>query len=229
MLDSLFASNLSTEATSSISGKELIICMLVALALGVVIALIYMFRSVYNKGFVITLALMPAVIQMVIMLVNGNLGTGVAVTGAFSLVRFRSAPGTAKEIISIFLAMAVGLAIGMGYIGLAVFFVIVMGIASIVLNLSNFGSSNSSEKSLRITIPESLDYGSIFEDVFEKYLRKWELVQVRTMNMGSLFRLEYRITVKNVIQEKQMIDDLRCRNGNLEILCGRVSSSKEEL
>ncbi|HJC99968.1 MAG TPA: DUF4956 domain-containing protein [Candidatus Dwaynia gallinarum] len=203
--------------------------MLVALALGVVIALIYMFRSVYNKGFVITLALMPAVIQMVIMLVNGNLGTGVAVTGAFSLVRFRSAPGTAKEIISIFLAMAVGLATGMGYIGLAVFFVIVMGIASIVLNLSNFGSSNSSEKSLRITIPESLDYGSIFEDVFEKYLRKWELVQVRTMNMGSLFRLEYRITVKNVIQEKQMIDDLRCRNGNLEILCGRVSSSKEEL
>lgn len=229
MLDSLFASILSTEATSSISGKELIICMLVALALGVVIALIYMFRSVYNKGFVITLALMPAVIQMVIMLVNGNLGTGVAVTGAFSLVRFRSAPGTAKEIISIFLAMAVGLATGMGYIGLSVFFVIVMGIASIVLNLSNFGSSNSSEKSLRITIPESLDYGSIFEDVFEKYLRKWELVQVRTMNMGSLFRLEYRITVKNVIQEKQMIDDLRCRNGNLEILCGRVSSSKEEL
>lgn len=229
MLDSLFASILSTEAANSISSKELIICMLTALALGVVIALIYMFRSVYNKGFVITLALMPAIVQMVIMLVNGNLGTGVAVTGAFSLVRFRSAPGTAKEIISIFLAMAVGLATGMGYIGLAVFFVIVMGIASIVLNLSNFGSSNSSEKSLRITIPESLDYGSIFEDVFEKYLRKWELVQVRTMNMGSLFRLEYRITVKNVVQEKQMIDDLRCRNGNLEILCGRVSSSKEEL
>lgn len=229
MLDSLFASILSTEAANSISSKELIICMFTALALGVVIALIYMFRSVYNKGFVITLALMPAIVQMVIMLVNGNLGTGVAVTGAFSLVRFRSAPGTAKEIISIFLAMAVGLATGMGYIGLAVFFVIVMGIASIVLNLSNFGSSNSSEKSLRITIPESLDYGSIFEDVFEKYLRKWELVQVRTMNMGSLFRLEYRITVKNVVQEKQMIDDLRCRNGNLEILCGRVSSSKEEL
>ena len=229
MLDSLFASILSTEATNSISGKELIICMLTALALGVVIALIYMFRSVYNKGFVITLALMPAIVQMVIMLVNGNLGTGVAVTGAFSLVRFRSAPGTAKEIISIFLAMAVGLATGMGYIGLAIFFVIVMGIASIVLNLSNFGNSNSFEKSLRITIPESLDYGSIFEDVFEKYLRKWELVQVKTMNMGSLFRLEYRITVKNLVQEKQMIDDLRCRNGNLEILCGRVSSSKEEL
>lgn len=229
MLDSLFTSILSTEVTSSISGKELIICMLTSLALGVVIALIYMFRSVYNKGFVITLALMPAVIQMVIMLVNGNLGTGVAVTGAFSLVRFRSAPGTAKEIISIFLAMAVGLATGMGYIGLAVFFIIVMGIASIILNLSNFGSSNSFEKSLRITIPESLDYGSIFEDIFEKYLRKWELVQVKTMNMGSLFRLEYRITVKNLVHEKQMIDDLRCRNGNLEILCGRVSSSKEEL
>lgn len=229
MLDSLFASILSTGATNSISSKELIICMLTALALGVVIALIYMFRSVYNKGFVITLALMPAIVQMVIMLVNGNLGTGVAVTGAFSLVRFRSAPGTAKEIISIFLAMAVGLATGMGYIGVAIFFVIVMGISSIVLNLSSFGNSNSSEKSLRITIPESLDYGSIFEDVFEKYLRKWELVQVKTMNMGSLFRLEYRITVKNVVQEKQMIDELRCRNGNLEILCGRVSSSKEEL
>lgn len=229
MLDSLFASILATGTTSSISIKEFMICMFTALGLGVVISLIYMFRSVYNKGFVITLALMPAIVQMVIMLVNGNLGAGVAVTGAFSLVRFRSAPGTAKEIVSIFLAMAVGLATGMGYIGVAIFFVVVMGISSIVLNLSSFGDSNSSEKSLRITIPESLDYGSIFEDVFEKYLRKWELVQVRTMNMGSLFRLEYRITVKNIVQEKQMIDDLRCRNGNLEILCGRVSSSKEEL
>lgn len=228
-MDSLFSSILSTGEDSSISALNLFICLFTALGLGVVIALIYMFRSYYNKGFVVTLALLPAIVQMVIMMVNGNLGTGVAVAGAFSLVRFRSTPGTARDITSIFLAMAVGLATGMGYIGAAVVFVLVMGIVSIILNLSNFGSSRGVEKSLRITIPESLDYNSVFDDVFNKYLRKWEIVQVRTMSMGSLFRLEYRIVVKDLSQEKQMIDDLRCRNGNLEILCGRISSSKEEL
>lgn len=229
MFDSLFGSILSTEITSSISALNLFICLFTALVLGLVIALIYMFRSYYNKGFVVTLTLLPAIVQMVIMMVNGNLGTGVAVAGAFSLVRFRSTPGTARDITSIFLAMAVGLATGMGYIGVAVVFVIVMGFVSIVLNLSNFGSSRGVEKSLRITIPESLDYNSVFDDVFQKYLRKWDIVQVRTMSMGSLFRLEYRIVVKDLSKEKEMIDDLRCRNGNLEILCGRVSSSKEEL
>ena len=212
MFDSLFKSILSNGTVSSISGVELLTCMLCSLLLGFLIAIIYMFRGVYNKGFVVTLVLMPAIVQMVITLVNGSLGTGVAVAGAFSLVRFRSAPGTAREIMSIFLAMAVGLAVGMGYVGIAFIFVIIMGIVIILLNLSKFGNSNAHEKSLRITVPESLDYTNMFEDIFEKYLKQWDIVQVRTMSMGSLFRLEYRISIKDTSKEKEMIDDLRCRN-----------------
>ncbi len=229
MLDALFNSVLVEGTVIATSSLDFIICTVASLGLGMIVALLYMFRSSYNKGFVVTLVMMPAIIQMVIMLVNGSLGTGVAVAGAFSLVRFRSAAGTAKEITSIFLAMAVGLATGMGYIGIAIVFIIIMGVVSIVLNLTNFGSSNGFERSLRITVPESVDYSSLFDDIFNEYLRNWEIVQVRTVSMGSLFRLEYRIVMRDISKEKQMIDDLRCRNGNLEILCGKFSSSREEL
>lgn len=229
MLDNFFNSIFTTSAANRVVASEVIICMIISIILGFFISLIYMYKNVYSKGFVITLTLMPAIVQLVIMLVNGNLGTGVAVAGAFSLVRFRSAPGSAREIISIFLAMAVGLATGMGYVGVAVFFIVTIGIISIILNGTKFGNGNSSQKSLRITIPESLDYTDIFDDIFEKYLKSWEIIQVKTMNMGSLFRIEYKVTIKNPENERKMIDDLRCRNGNLEIMCGRVSSSKEEL
>ena len=173
MLDSWFQSIVVSDTTTSFSLNTFIICTAVSLGLGVLIASIYMFRNSYTKGFVVTLALMPAIVQMVIMLVNGNLGAGVAVMGAFSLVRFRSAPGTAREISSIFLAMAVGLATGMGYLAIAVLFVAVLGIASIVFTVSPFGAGNVLERSLRITIPESLDYTEVFDDIFNKYLKKW--------------------------------------------------------
>ena len=163
------------------------------------------------------------------MLVNGNLGTGVAVMGAFSLVRFRSVPGTAKEISSIFLAMAVGLAAGMGYIGIAVLFVVVIGAANTIFTVSSFGEKRTEERSLRITIPESLDYTEVFDEIFEQYLKRWELIQVKTTNMGSLFRLEYRVVLKDRKDEKKMIDGLRCRNGNLEILSSRAAAIREEL
>lgn len=161
---------------------------------------------------------------------NGNLGAGVAVMGAFSLVRFRSVPGTAREINSIFLAMAVGLACGMGYIGAAVVFVIIMEIVNVVLTLSSFGDRPELERSLRITIPESLDYTDVFEEIFDKYVTKCELVNVKTSSMGSLFKLEYRIRLKDSGTEKDMIDELRCRNGNLEIMCSRAANqAREEL
>lgn len=218
-----------TSNSQSDSIEIYMICMAVSLILGVAVAGIYMFRNTYSKGFVVTLALMPAIVQMVIMLVNGNLGTGVAVMGAFSLVRFRSVPGTAKEISSIFLAMAVGLATGMGYIGIAVVFVIIMGIVSFVFSITKFGECDDSLRKLRITIPESLDYTDIFNDIFEEYLKKWELTQVKTTNMGSLFKLEYQITIKDVKQEKKLIDAIRSRNGNLEILSCKASTIREEL
>lgn len=229
MLNSWFRSILVEETAVSFSIGTFLACIAASLLLGIFIAGIYMFRNTYTKGFVVTLALMPAIVQMVIMLVNGNLGTGVAVMGAFSLVRFRSVPGTAKEISSIFLAMAVGLATGMGYIGIAAVFVLIMGVMNGLFTATQFGEKRGGEKTLQITIPESLDYTSVFDEIFERYLKRWELQQVKTTNMGSLFKLEYLVVLNHSAEEKKLIDDLRCRNGNLEILCGRAASGREEL
>ena len=200
----------------------------VSLALGFVIAGLYMFRSHYSKSFVMTLVMLPAVVQVVILLVNGNLGVGVAVAGTFSLVRFRSVPGTAREITSIFLAMAVGLAAGMGYLGIAVLLVVVLGAVSMILTITSFGDQRN-RKDLRITIPESLNYTDVFDDILKSYAKNWELVQVKTTNMGSLYKLTYQIEMKDTSEEKKMIDELRCRNGNLEISCMTSSFGKEEL
>lgn len=230
MLEQWFSSVLPATVTgSAFPILPYLLCTLCSLALGGVIAAGHTFRNTYSKSFVTTLALLPAIVQMVIMLVNGNLGTGVAVMGAFSLVRFRSVPGTAREISSIFLAMAVGLATGMGYIGIAALFVVVIGAADTIFTVSRFGEKQTRERALRITIPESLDYTEVFEEIFEQYLKRWELVQVKTTNMGSLFRLDYQVVLKNRKEEKKMIDDLRCRNGNLEILCSRTAIVREEL
>ena len=230
MLDSLFASILTTSsAAATLSLGKLLLCTATSLALGTAIAAIHTFRNRYTKGFVMTLALLPAVVQMVILMVNGNLGTGVAVAGAISLVRFRSAPGSAREICSIFLAMAVGLATGMGYLAAAALFVLVIGGASILYTCLRFGEQKQLEKELKITIPETLDYTDLFDDLFARYTAYWKLEQVKTTNMGSLYRLDYRIALRDPAQEKAFLDELRCRNGNLEIVCGRLPLLTEEL
>ena len=164
-------------------------------------------------------AMLPAVVCIVIMMVNGNVGAGVAVAGAFSLVRFRSVPGTAKEIGTIFLAMAAGLIAGMGYLGFAVLFSLIMGLVMLMLNITGFGTHKkaTNDKTLKITIPEDLNYGEVFDDLFEQYLTRCEVIAVKTSNMGSLYKLTYHITLKDQKQEKKFIDELRCRNGNLEI------------
>ena len=162
-----------------------------------------------------------------IMLVNGNLGTRVAVMGAFSLVRFRSMPGNAREIGSIFLAMALGLAAGMGYLGTALILMMVAG--GITILLVSLPSGRAERKELKITIPENLDYSGIFDDIFEKYTKNPELVRVRTVNMGSLYELCYHVDLKSESIEKNMLDDIRCRNGNLTIVCGRLPDGREEL
>lgn len=229
MLNDLFSSVLSTSTASSFSVEGFFICTAASLVLGVSIAVLYMFRSTYSKSFVVTLALLPAIVQLVIMLVNGNLGTGVAVMGAFSLVRFRSVPGSAKEIASIFLAMAVGLATGMGYLAAAAVFVVILGCANLVFSLTSFGDAAKGAKELRITIPESLDYNGVFDDLFQQYTASCKLTEVRTCNMGSLFKLTYQIVLRDPKSEKELIDALRCRNGNLEIFCGHPAFGKEEL
>ena len=187
-----------------------------------------MYNNEYSKNFVVTLALLPAIVGAVILMVNGNLGTGIAVMGAFSLVRFRSIPGGAREIGSIFLAMAIGLASGTGYLGVALVLTLVIGGMSLILFASPFGELGETEKDLRIVIPEELDYTVIFDDMFAKYTKKANLVTAKTTNMGSLYELHYQISLKDKNKEKDFIDELRCRNGNLNIICGRLKK-KEEL
>lgn len=209
--------------------QSLLACTVASIILGIGVACVYMYKNVYNRNFVITLALLPAMVQVVISLVNGNLGTGIAVLGAFSLVRFRSVPGSAREISSIFFAMAIGLATAMGYILYAFIFLLIIGAMTILLTVIRFGDSRSQEKDLRITIPEDLDYTGIFDDLFTTYTRRAELIRVKTTNMGSLYELRYHIVLKDENAEKQFLDKLRCRNGNLTILCGRIATGKDEL
>lgn len=214
---------------SIITGTEItleafFICTAASLLLGLGIALLCMYKSSYTQSFVITLAMLPAVVQVIIMLVNGNIGTGVAVAGAFGLVRFRSTPGTAKEIGMIFLAMAIGLADGMGYVILAALFFLVMAAFVLALSRLRFGCGDENERELKITIPENLDYEGLFDDLFQRYARSVRLEKVKTSNMGTLYELDYRVVMKSGRVPKEFLDELRCRNGNLNIVCGRTAS-----
>ena len=230
-MDKLFKGLFDSNGTVVISVTDFLLCVGFALVLGVIMALAYMYRTRYTKSFVVTLALLPAVVCVVIMMVNGNVGAGVAVAGAFSLVRFRSVPGTAKEICTLFLAMGAGLIAGMGYLGYAMLFTLVMMLMFVLYSHLDFGAKRNSAKykMLKITIPEDLDYTGVFEDVFEKYTSSCELTQVKTTNLGSMFRLTYYVTLRDAALEKEMIDALRCRNGNLEISVSKQETTVAEL
>jgi hypothetical protein len=220
---------LNSILTATFSIGTFLLCTAVSMILGAALAWLHSRFNNSSKGFVMTIALLPVVVQMVILLVNGNLGTGIAVMGAFSLIRFRSVPGSAKDICTLFMAMAIGLATGTGYIAVAVIFVIIVCGASTLYNVTGFGEAKLKEKELKITIPEGVNYMEAFNDLFSEYTKKTELVRARTANMGSLYKLQYQIILKDPAKEKVFIDELRCRNGNLEITCGRISSSCEEL
>lgn len=229
MPESIFRGLFDTDMTAVISVGDFLLCIGCALALGLLLSFSYMYRSRYTKSFVVTLAVLPAVVCVVIMMVNGNVGAGVAVAGAFSLVRFRSVPGTAREISMLFLAMGAGLIAGMGYLGYALLFTVILCAVSLLYNRLDFGAKKNAAvyKTLNITIPEDLDYTGVFEEIFEKYASSWELVRVKTTNMGSLFRLTYNLTLLPGVSEKAMIDALRCRNGNLEITVSRQETAAE--
>lgn len=231
MLNSLFRGLFDTDMTHVVSVSDFLICIGVSLLIGLILAVCYMYRTRYTKSFVITLALLPAIVCVVIMMVNGNIGTGVAVAGAFSLVRFRSVPGTAREIGMLFMAMGAGLIAGMGYLGFAVLFSIILCAANMLYETLDFGTGKKSAlyKTLHITIPEDLDYTGVFEEIFPVYTAKWDLVQVKTTNMGSMFRLTYNIVLKSADVEKAFIDTLRCRNGNLEITVSKQETVLTEL
>ena len=214
--------------TSELTPSAFFICTAVSLILGIGTAAVGMFRSKSTQSFAITLAILPVTVQLVIMLVNGNIGAGVAVAGAFSLVRFRSAPGNAREICALFCAMAVGLATGMGYVVAAGIFFAVVSAATLALAALNFGGRSEAERILKITIPEDTEYNGLFDDLFAKYTRACRLEKVKTANMGTLYELCYRITLKDEKNLKEFIDGIRCRNGNLGIVCSR-EADKESL
>lgn len=230
-METLFKGVFDSEITAVISVSDFLLCIGISLVIGIIIAFSYMYRTRYTKSFVVTLALLPAVVCVVIMMVNGNVGTGVAVAGAFSLVRFRSVPGTAKEIGMLFLAMGAGLISGMGYIGYALLFAVIMCAVFIAYSHLDFGTKKNAAvyKTLNVTIPEDLDYSEVFEEILSTYTRKYELTNVKTTNMGSMFRLTYDVVLKDVAKEKEMIDKLRCRNGNLEISVSKQSTVNVEL
>ena len=223
MFDSIINSSVSFDFTGAM------ICTLCSLILGIIIAFAYKIQDKASKNFLVSLTVMPVIVQIVIMLVNGNLGAGVAIMGAFSLIRYRSAPGSAKEIAAVFLSMAIGICTGMGYVAFgAVMTVIICGALILFSKTSLLGKSGS-EKQLKVTIPENLDYSGIFDDIFEKYTLANSLEKVKTVNLGSMYELVYRITEKDEKQEKQMLDEIRCRNGNLTVICGKVPVNSESL
>ena len=223
MLGSIFS-----EAVSTITTANCLVCIGSAIVLGILISVTHKLTTKTTVNFLLTLSLLPLLVFAVILLVNGNLGTSLAVAGAFSLIRFRSMAGTSKELISVFWAMAVGLALGMGYV---IFSVVITLIVSAIMFISSkiMSRKDLEERKLKIIIPENLDYEEIFKDIFEKYLNKSELEKVKTTNMGSMYELQYMVSLKNEINQKEFLDEIRVRNGNMLVMLERPELIEEVL
>lgn len=231
MLDFFFRGVFNTDISGVISFGDFLLCMGCSLLIGWILAFSCRYQGRYTKSFLVTLMLLPAVVCTIIMMVSGSVGAGVAVAGAFSLVRFRSAPGTGREITMLFLAMGAGLIAGMGYLAFALLFALIMSVMNVIYNRLDFGERKNGQRyrTLSIMIPESLDYGGVFDEVLRHYTTDYTLTRVKTTNMGSLFRLTYDLTLREDVSEKELIDQLRCRNGNLEIMLSCQESAPAEL
>lgn len=230
MLNSIFSA-VETGSSGAITLRGFLISIAAALVLGAGMALIYTYKTAYTKSFAVTLATLPAIVAIIIMMVSGSLGAGVAVAGTFSLVRFRSAPGTAREIGAIFLSMAIGLACGMGYHGFAALFTLIMCFVSLLYAKIGFGEKKGMalNRTLSITVPENLNYTGAFDDLFEKYASDVKLLRVKTTNFGSLNKLTYFIRFRQAGAEKNLIDELRCRNENPESCSACEQAGNQEL
>lgn len=214
MLNSIFS--------ASVTWQQLLAVFAAAIVLGCLTALVFSFRVRHSGSFAQTVALLPMIVALVIFLVNGNIGAGIAVAGAFTLVRFRSVPGTAQEIAALFTSMAMGLALGMGYIGVAVMFFALAACFMLAMSITGFGAPSQYEKQMKITIPEDFNYENLFDDIFARYTKSVHLEKVHTTNMGTLFELTYHVTFPDARIPKEFIDELRTRNGNLNIAVGSV-------
>ena len=219
----------NTVLNNGLSITAVSLCTLVSILCGLVIAFVYKTCEHPSKGFTVTLAILPAIVQLVIFMVNGNLGVGVAVAGSFSLVRFRSLPGKASDILIIFLAMAIGLSTGMGYIYLASIATLVLCLVYLLLSKTSILDSDNKYRNIRITIPEDIDYTEIFEDLFKKYTNKIELESVKTINLGTMYQLTYNASIKDTTKEKELLDQIRVRNGNLPVISSRSVTVQTDL
>ena len=212
---------LNSVISESITLESFLICVFAALVLGLLTALVFTAHGHHTGSLTLSLAMLPPVVALIIMLVNGNIGAGLAVAGTFALVRFRSVPGSAKEITGLFFAVSLGLACGMGYVAVAGIFFVIIALFLILLERLRFGQDNPGQRQLKITIPENLDYDGLFDDLLDEYAIEYELIRVRTTNMGTLYELTYNILLRGRTISKEFIDQLRCRNGNLTVSCGR--------
>ena len=215
--------------TSTFTLGQFLIAVLASMVLGFVVSIYYMFRNTCSKSFVPSLILIPAIECVVIIMINGNMGAGIAVAGSFALIRFRSARGSAKDLTAFFMAMAIGIICGTGYIGIAVLFTLIVCAVGMFLSFVKYGEFDGKMRYLKITVPENLNYDEAFEEVLDNYCSSYEIEKVKTLSLGSLFRVDYSIVMKDTSKIKAMIDDLRIRNNNLEIVCGKEAVSKEEL
>ncbi len=214
MLNSIFSAEVTWQELLAVFGASMV--------LGCLTSLVFSYRSRHSGSFALTVAVLPMIVALVIFLVNGNIGAGIAVAGAFALVRFRSVPGTAQEIAALFTSMAMGLALGMGYIGVAALFFVLVACFALALTAFGFGAPSGREKQLKITIPEDFNYEDLFDDIFARYTKSVHLDRVHTTNMGTLFELTYHVTFPDARIPKEFIDELRTRNGNLNIAIGTV-------
>lgn len=228
MLNNLFKGIFDSASVTVISAADFLLCVGVALLIGGLIALTASRKTGYTNSFLVSLFALPALSCVVIMMVNGNVGAGVATAGAFSLVRFRSAAGSAKEIALIFLAMVAGLIAGMGYLAYAVLFALILCALFLIMGHLD-PAAKGLKKTLRITIPENLNYEGVFDGLLNKYCSSWKLDHVKTTNMGSMFKLRYELTMKPGVSEKDMIDQLRLHNGNLEITLAQTANVASDL
>ena len=218
---SIFASGLTV--------GTFLLAIISSIILGFIVALTFMYKNTHTKSFISALVLIPAIETVVIMLVNDNIGVGLSVAGSFALIRFRSVKGNAKELLAVFLAMTIGIVCGSGYIVLAGIFTLLICVVIFVLALTDFGKQSDNDRYLKITIPESLEYEEAFDDILKRYTKSYELDGIKTLALGSIFRLDYKIVMKNSKQLKEMINEIRVRNGNLEIMCGKNATNRDEL
>ncbi len=222
----MFSSIFNTTSTG-LDIATALICASVALILGIAIAITHMKTSQTTKGFLITLAVLPLLVMAVMIMINGNLGTSIAILGAFSLIRFRSIQGRAKDLLSVFFAMMVGLALGMGHILFATVISVIAIVAIVILTYTHFLEPNQNERVLKIIIPEDLDYDETFDDIFEKYTSRARLIRMKTVNMGSLYKLTYDVKLKASVNEKEFLDEIRIRNSNLKVLLSEPCCEEE--